>query len=211
MNAGRQIAINIEATCAGRPLQPYRFTGLGDACTIGGWRAVAHLKGFPVRGVIGYLAWRIVMLNYLPSPEKKLRLLIDWLVASIFGWDVINMNLSRPVGVASVMYEPGQDIVREGDVGQSLYFVRTGEVEVLKAPAGGGPIERQATLGAGDQFGEIAVFQRLRRTATVRALTRVELLHVGREAAVALSESSSEISDALKGLSPDDVAEPAPI
>lgn len=203
MNAGRQIAINIEAIYAGRPLEPYRFAGLGDACTIGGWRAAAHLHGVPVRGLIAYLAWRVFMLLYLPAPEKKVRLFFDWLTASIFGWDVINMNLSRPVSVASVMYEPGQEIVREGEVGRSMFVIRTGEVEVLKTPPGGGPAEPEARLGPGDQFGEIAVFQRIRRTATVRAVTRVELLHVGRDAAVALSESNVEIGEALNPASAD--------
>jgi NADH dehydrogenase len=208
MIAGRQIAINIKATYARRPLQPYRFTGLGDACTLGRWRAAAHLKGFQMRGLIGYVAWRIVMLIYLPAPEKKVRLFFDWFIAAFFGWDVINMNLSRPVGVAPVMYEPGQDIVREGDVGQSLFIIQKGEVEVLKKPSDGGPPEYQATLHAGDQFGEIAVFRRIRRTATVRAVTRVELLHVGRETALALSASSAEIGETLMASPMDDLPNP---
>ncbi len=53
-------------------------------------------------------------------------------------------------------------------------------------------------LKQGEHFGEVAVFQRVRRTATVRAMTRVELLHVRGEAAVALSESSLEIARALR-------------
>jgi CRP-like cAMP-binding protein len=96
-----------------------------------------------------------------------------------------------------VMFEPGQDIVREGDVGQSLYIIRTGEVEVLKRAENGGPPDLQATLQAGDHFGEAAVFQGVRRTATVRAKTRVELLHVMREAALALSDSSPFIAERL--------------
>jgi NADH dehydrogenase len=194
---GAKVAVNIKATLAGRPLQPFRFTGLGDACTLGKRRAVAHLRGIPMRGRLGYLAWRCVVLLYLPDWEKKFRLLMDWLFVSLFGPDVLNMNAYKPVGVMRVMYEPGQYIVREGEVGQSLFIIRTGEVEVLKQPANGGPPELLATLGAGDHFGEVAVFRRMRRTATVRAKTRVDLLHVRREAALALSESSAEIARSL--------------
>ena len=194
---GAQVAVNIKATLAGRPLRPFRFTGLGDACTLGKKRAVAHLRGIPMRGRLGYLAWRCVVLLYLPAWEKKFRLLMDWLFVSLFGPDVLNMNAYKPVGVMRVMYEPGQYIVREGEVGQSLFIIRTGEVEVLKQPANGGPPELLATLGAGDHFGEVAVFRRMRRTATVRAKTRVDLLHVRREAALALSESSAEIARSL--------------
>jgi NADH:ubiquinone reductase (H+-translocating) len=197
LTAGRQAAINIKATLTGRPLEAYHFTGLGDACTLGNWRAAGHLKGFAVRGLLGYISWRIFAILYLPAWEKKVRVVFDWLLASFFGRDLINMNIHRPVGVTQVMYEPGQDIVREGDVGQSLFIIRTGEVEVFKNAANGQPPELLATLGAGDHFGEVAVFRQMRRTATVRAKTRVELLHVRREAALALSESSAQIAQSL--------------
>jgi NADH dehydrogenase len=197
ITTGRQAAINIKATLTGRRLKPYRFNGLGDACTLGNWRAAAHVKGIPLYGLAGYLSWRGFVLAYLPVWEKKVRLLFDWVVAPIFGRDLINMNVHRSVGVTPVMFEPGQDIVREGDVGQSLYIIRTGEVEVLKRAENGGPPDLQATLQAGDHFGEAAVFQGVRRTATVRAKTRVELLHVMREAALALSDSSPFIAERL--------------
>jgi NADH dehydrogenase len=155
------------------------------------------VKGFPLYGVLGYLSWRVFVLAYLPVWEKKLRLLFDWLIAPIFGRDLINMNVHRSVGVTPVMFEPGQDIVREGDVGQSLYIIRSGEVEVFRRAENGGPPDQLATLRAGDHFGEAAIFKGVRRTATVRAKTRVELLHVMREAALALSDSSPAIAERL--------------
>jgi NADH dehydrogenase len=197
MTTGQHAAINIKSTLAGRPLKPYHFNGLGDACTLGNWRAAGHVKGFQLYGVLGYLSWRVFVLAYLPVWEKKLRLLFDWLVAPIFGRDLINMNVHRPVGVTPVMFEPGQDIVREGDVGQSLYIIRSGEVEVFRRAQNGGPPDQLATLRAGDHFGEAAIFKGVRRTATVRAKTRVELLHVMREAAIALSDSSPAIAERL--------------
>ncbi len=196
LTAGRQAAINIKATLKQRPLRPFRFTGLGDACTLGKWRAAGHLKHVPVRGLIGYLSWRIFCILYLPAWEKKMRVVFDWSMASIFGRDLINMNIHRPVGVMPVMYEPGQDIVREGDIGQSLFMIRKGEVEVFKQQPDGSSLT-VATLGPGEHFGEVAVFRRMRRTATVRAKTRVDLLHMRRETALALSESKAEIGESL--------------
>jgi NADH dehydrogenase len=194
---GARVAVNIKATLAGRPLRPFRFTGLGDACTLGKKRAVAHLRGIPMRGRLGYVVWRCVVLLYLPAWEKKIRLLMDWFFMPFFGPDILNMNAFRSLGVMRVMYEPGQDIVRQGEVGQSLFIIRSGEVEVFRQALSAGPRELLATLRAGDHFGEMAVFRRMRRTATVRAKTRVELLHVRREAALALSESSAEIGQSL--------------
>jgi NADH dehydrogenase len=196
LTTGSQVAVNIKRTLENRPLKPFRFKGLGDACTLGRKRAVAHLRGFPMTGRLGYYAWRIVVLLYLPAWEKKFRLFMDWLVVPIFGRDVINTNVHKPVGVARVMYEPGQDIVREGDIGQSLFIIRSGEVEVVKQGANGTE-EHLAILGPGEHFGEVAVFRRMRRTATVRSKTRVELLHVRREIAIALSESRTDIAESL--------------
>jgi NADH dehydrogenase len=206
ITTGQQAAMNIKATLAGAPLKPYRFDGLGDACTLGNWRAAAHLKGIPLYGLLGYLSWRGFVVAYLPLWEKRFRLMFDWLITPFVGRDLINMNVHRPMGVRPVIFEPGQDIVREGEVGQSLFIIKSGEVEVLKTPESGGAPERVATLKAGEHFGEVAVFQGVRRTATVRALGRVELIHVMREAAVALSDSSPLLAQQLSSM-PVDSAE----
>ncbi len=197
MTAGAQIGKNILRTLDGEPLRPYRFTGLGDACTLGRHRAVAHLKGITLRGFPAYLVWRLFMILYLPAWEKKARVIFDWTVGAVFGRDLVNMNVHQQVAVSPVMFEPGQDIVREGDIGQSLFIIKSGTVEVFKHLPEGGE-EKVAELTSGAHFGEVAVFQRDRRTATCRAATRVELLHVRRETAVALSDSFSPVGNALR-------------
>jgi NADH dehydrogenase len=196
LTTGSRIAGNLERSLANLPLKPFRFTGLGDACILGGNRAAAHLRSLPLRGRVGYYSWRFICVLYLPDWEKKLRLVFDWLILPFFGGDIVNMNVRKPVGVTRVMYEPGQDIIREGDVGQSLFLIRRGEVEVWQDQENG-PAKLLATLGPGEHFGEAAVFQRMRRTATVRSKTRVELLHIRREIALALSESTPEIGRSL--------------
>lgn len=60
-------------------------------------------------------------------------------------------------------------LMREGDVGETMYFIVSGQVEVK----GRGGI---FVLKAGDFFGEIALIERCPRTATVRAMTRCQLL-----------------------------------
>jgi NADH:ubiquinone reductase (H+-translocating) len=202
MTAGRQLGHNIAATLAGREPRPYRFSGIGDACVLGHQSAVGHLKGIQMTGLVGYLGWRFFMVLYLPAWEKKLRLVVDWLLAPFFGRDLIDTRVHRPLDVVPVLYEPGQDIVREGDIGHELYIIRSGEVEVRKRRPDGSGIDVVAALGAGDRFGEVAVFEGVRRTATVRALTRVELLRVRRDAAVALTESSTDIARTLKATGP---------
>lgn len=196
MTVGALIGRNIVRQTAGRELQPYRFNGLGDACVLGHRDAVAHLKGVPIRGLLAWMIWRAFMIIYLPSPEKKIRVMWNWLTAPFFGRDILNLRVNAPVNLAPVIFDTGQDIVREGDVGNSLFLIQEGEVEVLKKGANG---ESQivATLGKGQQFGEVAVFQNCRRTATVRARSRVKLVQIRREAASLLTQASQSLKTTL--------------
>jgi NADH dehydrogenase len=198
MTVGRLIGNNIMRQIRGAPLVPYRFNGLGDACVFGHHNAIAALKGIPMRGFLAWLIWRIFMVIYLPSPEKKLRVMGNWLTAPLFGRDLINMRVHQPLDLSPMIFEDGQDIIREGDVGNSLFIIQDGEVDVVKNEHG---VERHlATLGKGQHFGEIAVFQACPRTATVRARGHVRVLQMRREAATALSSSLAAVGATLKNL-----------
>ncbi len=76
-------------------------------------------------------------------------------------------------------YQEGEVIVRQGEVGERMYVIQSGQVEVLREV--GDEEVRLALLGAGDFFGEMAVFDREVRSATVRALGRARLLTVDKK------------------------------
>ena len=63
----------------------------------------------------------------------------------------------------------GEVLMREGDTGECMYFIVSGQVEV-KGKAG------TFILKTGDFFGEIALIERCPRTATVKAVSRCQLL-----------------------------------
>ncbi|CAA7622511.1 Kef-type K+ transport systems, predicted NAD-binding component [Candidatus Terasakiella magnetica] len=63
----------------------------------------------------------------------------------------------------------GEVLMREGDTGECMYFIVNGQVEV-KGKAG------TFILKTGDFFGEIALIERCPRTATVKAISRCQLL-----------------------------------
>jgi CRP-like cAMP-binding protein len=76
-------------------------------------------------------------------------------------------------------YQDGDVIIREGDKGSEMYIIQSGTVKVTKKTEKGEIT--LATLSRGDFFGEMALFERARRSATVRAVgeTRVIVLHAG--------------------------------
>lgn len=70
----------------------------------------------------------------------------------------------------------GEVIVRQGEVGNSMFVVQAGEVEVLRETEDGEV--RLAILGAGDFFGEMSIFEHEVRSATVRARGEARVLTV---------------------------------
>ena len=67
--------------------------------------------------------------------------------------------------------EAGEIVVREGDAADSMYFIASGEVEIALRSK-----KTPLRLGVGQFFGEVAVLRRARRSATVTAISRTNLL-----------------------------------
>ncbi len=65
-------------------------------------------------------------------------------------------------------FDPGEVIFREGDVGEAMYLVLDGQVMISKLIHGAGE-EALAFLGRGAYFGEMALIDREKRSATAKA------------------------------------------
>lgn len=76
-------------------------------------------------------------------------------------------------------YADGEVIIHEGDIGDCMYVMQEGQAEVL---IGSGDNEIQLNvLGPGAFFGEMAMFERDKRSATVRALGRARVITVDKK------------------------------
>jgi len=82
-------------------------------------------------------------------------------------------------GALGKIYADGEVIVRQGEVGDCMYVVQSGRVEVVQATDLGE--QRLAFLETGDFFGEMSVFERERRSATVRASGEARVLKVDKK------------------------------
>ena len=81
-----------------------------------------------------------------------------------------------PSNELGTLYAPGEPIVRQGEMGDCMYVVQSGEVEVVQSA--GGTEQRLTVLTSGDFFGEMALFEREVRSATVRANGEARVLKV---------------------------------
>jgi CRP-like cAMP-binding protein len=77
-------------------------------------------------------------------------------------------------------YKSGEAVFEKGDVGDSLYIMVEGEVDVLLRDPGGAVVVL-ATLKAPDFFGEMSLIDKEYRSASVRSKTDCGLLQLSNE------------------------------
>jgi small-conductance mechanosensitive channel/CRP-like cAMP-binding protein len=79
----------------------------------------------------------------------------------------------------NLTYAANESIIRQGQAGDSMFFVRRGSVRIVLDGQG---MEHEVTvLGEGEYFGEMALLTGEKRTATVRAVDDVELYVLRKE------------------------------
>jgi ATP-binding cassette subfamily B protein len=93
-------------------------------------------------------------------------------------------------------FTEGAIVFREGDPGDKLYIVVTGQVEVVTVGPTGAE-RRLATLRRGDYFGEIALLRDATRSATARARESTVLVSLDRAQVDRLLRSAPELRAAF--------------
>jgi CRP/FNR family transcriptional regulator, cyclic AMP receptor protein len=88
-----------------------------------------------------------------------------------------------------VRFRQGSVVVKEGDLGQTLFAILEGQVKVTR----GG--RRLTTMGPGEFFGEIALIDRGPRTATVVADTPLVAVRLFRRSFLKLLEREPKIGE----------------
>ncbi len=97
-------------------------------------------------------------------------------------------------------FEPGQVVFREGDASDTCYVVRAGHARAVRSHPDGRTITL-ASFGPGDIFGELAMFDDERRSATVEAIDAVEAIGVlGRDMRALLGRHPDIATKLLTGV-----------
>ncbi len=90
----------------------------------------------------------------------------------------------------------GEFVIREGEPGQSFFFVAVGEVRVF-ATDGLGRQTELARLHENSVFGEMALLSAQPRSASVEVVGEADLLEVGRASLAALADELAAVAEAL--------------
>lgn len=97
--------------------------------------------------------------------------------------------------VEIVTINKGETLFHEGDQADRAFFVKEGEVEILKESSGREVL--LAVRGAGSVIGEMALLQSVPRSATVRARSDTVFYAIGREDFDRLLHSSSSAMQSI--------------
>jgi HEAT repeat protein len=105
-------------------------------------------------------------------------------------------DLEPIAGLAGERLHPtGEYLCREGDLGDELFVVVEGAVEVSKQAEGAPHVLR--TLHSGEHLGELAILREQPRSATVRALTDTRTLVLSGDALRTILEDRPQVSLAM--------------
>ncbi|MCL1884172.1 MAG: methyl-accepting chemotaxis protein [Defluviitaleaceae bacterium] len=116
-------------------------------------------------------------------------------------WDVTTsdkLNVSSLLNAPGehLTFDSGETIITEGEFADTMYFVLEGNVKVIKSH-GTLNAKELAILKAGDLFGEMALFLKEPRTATVIANSNVKVVQIHRDTVAKFMSNSPETAYVL--------------
>jgi NADH dehydrogenase len=167
-------ATNIATVVRGGKHAEFAFEGLGMLGSLGHGSAVADVFGMKVSGLIAWVLWRCIYLMKMPGLNRKVRIATDWALHILFPADLAQTRVAVESDIRNQHFEPGEIVFNQGDIGDSVYVIESGECEVLREE--GGSQKLLATLRTGEYFGEMAVLTDKTRSATIRAKTALNIV-----------------------------------
>lgn len=171
------LADNITRSLRNETTRPFSFKPLGMLASIGNYKAVGLVFGLKISGFIAWFFWRGVYLSKMPTLARKIQIAFDWAWQLLFPRDIVQLTLGTTERFGRAHFEPGQYVFHKGDPGDRFFIIEQGRAGVY-LDEDSTPV---ATLDQGDHFGEGALLRTGKRSASVRAETRLDLLVVNKE------------------------------
>lgn len=113
---GKLMAKNLIADLRGEAPRKYKHSSLGAVATLGLGRGIFQYRGIVIKGFIAWVMHRGYHVLAVPTWERKLRVLLVWIAAVIFGRDIVSLeSLRNPraafIAAATPRHRPAQTSV----------------------------------------------------------------------------------------------------
>jgi NADH dehydrogenase len=157
---------NILRAVRGQSLEPFRYSGLGQAGSLGRRTAVGEFKGVQLKGLAAWMLWRGRLLYYVPTWDRRLRMVADWLLAPIVGRDIVEMSTAdaHDYEVRHNVFQPGETVADYRRAARYVHIIVEGDVDIV----GADDEHVIRCMHAGDHFDQ----KRLDRFEAERAIAR---------------------------------------
>ncbi|HWP41980.1 MAG TPA: cyclic nucleotide-binding domain-containing protein, partial [Blastocatellia bacterium] len=171
---GKTAAHNIVAAIRGGGRKTFDFKGLGKMGSLGRHSAVADIMGINISGFPAWWMWRTIYLMKMPGWGRRLKVASSWTLDLLLPAELVELKLSSSTSISQEHFEPGEEVFRQGDLGDRIYIIINGQAEVVHEDDGRETV--LARLGAGEYFGEMALLRQTTRSATVRCIAPMDTL-----------------------------------
>lgn len=200
-HATRQAAVaahNIVAAIRGGDRRKFAFSGLGTMGALGHRCAVGELFGIKIGGFAAWWVWRTIYLMKLPGWGRRLKVASSWTLDLLLPADLVELRFSGSMGIAQEHFEPGEVVFQQGDLGDRIYIIVSGEAEVIKDINGSQCV--LAKLSAGQYFGEMALLSKSTRQATVRCTSPMNTMSLAKREFGLLASYLPEVRQTLQNV-----------
>ncbi len=210
LRQANQLAANLRNELEGKPTRPFSFKPLGLMAAIGHRNAVAEVMGMRISGFPAWFLWRGVYLSKLPGLSRKFQVAVDWAWELLFPPNSVELSEQSDRRTDLAHFAAGDYIYRKGDPAQHLFLMQRGRAAIYRDEQMG-PL---GTLEPGDHFGEGALLNGAsngtgnvndgsggstdgRRSVSVRAITPVDVLRLGRADFQRLADSMTVLREGM--------------
>lgn len=169
-------ANNIVAALRGGEQKTFQFKELGKLAALGHRSAVAEMFGINVSGFLAWFMWRTIYLMKLPGWGRRLKVAASWTFDLFLPPDLVQLKLDKPMGISHEHFEPGEEVFRQGELGDRIYIIAKGRAAVVREASGNETVLAQ--LGSGEYFGEMALLNQTTRNASVRCIEAMDVLSI---------------------------------
>lgn len=189
-------AQNIVSAIRGGQRKSFQFKELGKLGVLGHRTAVAQVFGVNVSGFLAWFLWRTIYLMKLPGWSRRMKVAASWTFDLFLQPELVQLKLTNSMGIAHEHFEPGQEVFRQGDLGDRIYIISRGRAEVVHND--GGHDVSLSLLGPGEYFGEMALLNRTTRNATVRCLESLDVLSIHKREFSALAANLPALRESFE-------------
>ena len=111
---GKRLAANIVASLRGERTRDYVHHSLGVVATLGLGKGIFQWRGIVITGFLAWVMHRGYHVLAIPTWERKVRVLLVWATAVLFGRDIVSLLSVQHPRRAFLGKEPDADAVGGG-------------------------------------------------------------------------------------------------